>query len=69
MDTSWCQVRNCDLTCFNVYVKGGNDGKLQAEVLDYNPDANKWTKVGQLAKARHAHGISLVPNETADYCG
>ena len=20
MDTSWCQVRNCDLTCFNVYV-------------------------------------------------
>ena len=48
---------------------GGRQGsKDSAEVLDYDPDADKWTKVGQLATARHAHGMSLVPKEIADYC-
>ena len=48
---------------------GGHYGKkYHADVLDYDPDANKWTKVGQLAKARYYHGMSLVPKETADYC-
>ena len=37
-------------------------------MLDYDPDADKWTKVGQLAKARASHGMSLVPKEIADYC-
>ena len=38
------------------------------EVLDYDPDADKWTKVGQMAQARYRHGMSIVPKETADYC-
>ena len=52
-----------------ILFKGGRHGsKDSAEVLDYDPDADKWTKVGQLAKGRHAHGMSLVPKEIADYC-
>ena len=39
-----------------------------ADVLDYDPDADKWTKVGEMAKARSYHGMSLVPAKTADYC-
>ena len=38
------------------------------DVLDYDPDADKWTKVGEMAHARYLHGMSLVPKETADYC-
>ena len=37
-------------------------------MLDYDPDADKWTMVGEMAHARYLHGMSLVPNETADYC-
>ena len=50
---------------------GGNTGSGYsglADVLDYDPDADKWTKVGQLATARFRHGMSLVPKETSDYC-
>ena len=43
-------------------------GNGLSDVLDYDPDADKWTKVGQLAQARYSHGMSLVPKETADYC-
>ena len=39
-----------------------------SDVLDYDPDEDKWTKVGWLAKAILGHGMSLVPKETADYC-
>ena len=50
-------------------ITGGHDGKKAlADVLDYDPDENKWTKVGRLTKARFYHGMSLVPKETADYC-
>ena len=38
------------------------------DVLDYNPDADRWKKVGEMAHARGLHGMSLVPKETADYC-
>ena len=38
------------------------------DVLDYDPDADKWTRVGYMAKTRYYHGMSLVPKETADYC-
>ena len=39
-----------------------------ADVLDYDPEEDKWTKVDQLAKGRYKHAMSLVPKETADYC-
>ena len=38
------------------------------DVLDYDPDADKWTKVGEMAHYRYLHGMSLVPRETMDYC-
>ena len=52
---------------------GGKSGSANpntglADVLDYDPDADKWTKVGEMATARYLHGMSLVPKETADYC-
>ena len=38
-------------------------------MFDYDPDEDKWTKVGQLALGgREYHAMSLVPKETADYC-
>ena len=43
-------------------------GNGMSDVLDYDPDADKWTKVGEMAQARYSHGMSLVPKETADYC-
>ena len=45
-----------------------SSGSNLAAVLDYDPDADKWTKVGQMANGRSFHGMSLVPAETADYC-
>ena len=54
----------------SMFITGGQNlkGKNIAEVLDYDPDADKWTRVGFMAKARGYHGMSLVPKETADYC-
>ena len=51
-------------------ITGGQEDhtNILAEVLDYDPDADKWTKVGEMAKARSYHGMSLVPAKTADYC-
>ena len=50
----------------------GNRGRpfegILTDVLDYDPDADKWTKVGNMATARSAFAMSLVPVETADYC-
>ena len=56
-----------------IFIAGGYTGESQpsnhVEVLDYDPEEDKWTKVGQLAKGRYTHGMSLVPKEIADYCG
>ena len=72
MGTLWCQVRNSDelyyISTYNIQMIGGRDPKSLSDVLDYDPDADKWTKVGQLAKARTRHAMSLVPKEIADYC-
>ena len=70
MDTSWCQVRNSSDKRRIIFqgFTGGHGGKNLGDVLDYDPDADKWTKVGQLAQARQGHGMSLVSKETADYC-
>ena len=59
-DTKWC------------IIGGGNQKNDEPvglkDVLDYDPEADKWTKVGEMAHARYLHGMSLVPKETADYC-
>ena len=51
-----------------IIVGGSGNGRRRKDVLDYDPDADKWTKVGQMAKGRTTHAMSLVPKETADYC-
>ena len=57
------------MTLHDIIIGGyAGSGSGLADVLDYNPDADKWTKVGEMAKARSFHGMSLVPAETADYC-
>ena len=65
------------LTSFTLYhqqsiiiITGGVDkkNKVLKDVLEYNPEEDKWTKVGQLAKPRYHHAASLVPKEIADYC-
>ena len=38
------------------------------DVLEYDPEGDKWTKVGELGEARYCHAMSTVPKETANYC-
>ena len=55
---SWCNITG-----------GYNSDKTYlSDVLDYDPDADKWSKVGEMAHARYSHGMSLVQKEPADYC-
>ena len=77
-------VSGDDCLLFNIYLSNGlscciiTGGLLRVkhlqlrpsftDVLDYDPDADKWTKVGEMAQGRHHHAMSLVPKETADYC-
>ena len=61
-DTSRCINTGGDQETVRYKRKGLKD------VLDYDPDADKWTKVGEMADARYLHGMSLVPKETADHC-
>ena len=77
-------VSGDDCLLFNIYLSNGlscciiTGGLLRVkhlqlrpsftDVLDYDPDADKWTKVGEMATARYLHGMSLVPKETADFC-
>ena len=55
--------------CF-IFITGGTErlGECRGDVFDYDPDADKWNQVGQLALGRSNHAMSLVPKETADYC-
>ena len=51
-----------------IIITGGWNGNYLTGVLLYDPEADPWTPVGQLATGRGHHGMSLVPKETADYC-
>ena len=72
MVTLWCQVRERITKPPHIYVLfiiGGYDGKnRRSEVLIYDPEKDQWTKVGQLARSRSSHAMSIVPKETAKYC-
>ena len=58
----------CSIQLMIHHYTGGYDGSYMTEVLLYDPEADQWTPVGQLATARGEHAMSLVPKETADYC-
>ena len=52
-----------------INILGGSHGSnILADVLEYDPEAIQWTKVGELADARTGHAVSLVPKEIVDYC-
>ena len=79
MDILWSQVSDSKcLTSFILIIifliiTGGKVGNKVnkgyfADVLKYDPKADQWTKVGQLAKARDMHAISLMPKKIVDYC-
>ena len=54
---------------YPLYVIGGYDGtNRRSEVLIYDPEKDQWTTVGQFAKGRSGHAMSIVPKETAKYC-
>ena len=78
MVTLWWQVRihhNGRLSFIKCHDAGGQAdldkhgkaGQKLNEVLDYDPKADKWTKVGQMATAREDHAMSLVPGDTSDF--
>ena len=53
-----------------IVIKGGVDKKKKVlkDILEYDSEEDKWTKVGDLPHPRYHHAISLVPKETADSC-
>ena len=63
----WCIILN-NVPIFIITGGQNRGGEAISGVLDYDPDADKWTRVGYMAKTRYYHGMSLVPKETANYC-
>ena len=51
-----------------IIIGGYGQGNYLRQVLRYDPEADQWITVGQLATGRDDHAMSLVPKETADYC-
>ena len=44
------------------------DEKSTRDILMYNGNEDKWTKVGDLCHARAKHAMSLVPAIVEDEC-
>ena len=53
-----------------INILGGSHGQnILADVLEYDPEAIQWTKVGELAVARTGHAVGLAPYYiVVDYC-
>ena len=43
---------------------GRVDGVYSSDILIYNSIKDKWTKTGELCRARASHAMSLVPEES-----
>ena len=51
------------------HTTGGRDvGGYSTDVLKYDPEADEWSSVGQLAIGQYYHAMSKVPLSTSDYC-
>ena len=48
-------------------LKGGKD-RYSRDILMYDGNEDKWTKVGDLCQARGHHAMSLVPAVVEDEC-
>ena len=46
------------------------NGKYSSDILVYDGNEDKWTKTGELCRARAEHAMSLVPveSEIEDEC-
>ena len=40
------------------------NGKYSSDILVYDGNEDKWTKTGELCRARAEHAMSLVPVES-----
>ena len=55
-------------------MKGGHERwragveKKSKDILMYDDNEDKWTKVGELCHGRAFHAMSLVPAEVEDQC-
>ena len=51
-------------------VGGYGSGRYFKDILIYNSSQDKWTKTGELCRARAEHAMSLVPveSEIEDEC-
>ena len=39
------------------------------EIISYDPDADRWVQVGNLAVARSSHAVSVLPlDEVEPFC-
>ena len=48
-----------------LYMAGGRmRGKYSSDILIYDSHQDKWTKTGELCRARYSHAMSLVPVES-----
>ena len=64
-----CSTLMHGLSCI-IIITGGVDKKKKVlkDILEYDAEEDKWSKVGDLPHPRYHHAISLVPKETADSC-
>ena len=49
-------------------LKGGKDIRYSRDILMYDGNEDKWTKVGDLCHGRVYHAMSLVPAVVEDEC-
>ena len=52
------------------FYSGGYDGSsARNNILEYDPETDKWTEVGTMREARYRHAVSVVDlRNYADYC-
>ena len=48
--------------------RGLRERDVLTDILVYDGNEDKWTKVGDLCHARAFHAVSLVPAEVEDEC-
>ena len=48
--------------------RGLRERDVLTDILVYDGNEDKWTKVGDLCNARWSHAISLVPADVEDEC-
>ena len=46
-----------------------NNVNIRNDILEYDPETKKWTQIGTMREARHAHAVSVVDfSDYAEFC-